>query len=160
MKIKIKDKEINIEKKYLIVLGSVVLLLILLNIWSIFFKPTILICTLEKSSISANTVEKVNFEFKNNSLKNMYVYYKNTPTSDYLYMLEAIYNNYNNQLETLKNNGGYDYTIELGNDYVLTEANIDVSKIPQSTVNDIGFSNEWTYDRTKQDMEDNGFECK
>lgn len=160
MELKIKDKMIVIDKKLLIGIGAIIVIVILL----LMFKPSkqnnLLTCEQNKSNATANTTERIKFYFKKNHLYKMESYYKNEPTADFQSMLQKIYDNYNSQLENLKNNGGYDYTITLGSSFVETNATIDIETIPDSTKDAVGFNADWLYNDVKKNLEENEFICK
>ena len=75
-------------------------------------------------------------------------------------MIDDIYDNYFEQLNSLKNAGGYEYKLEKGQDFVSFESTIDLNSIPDSTKNTIGFNNEWNYKDFKDNLEKNDFICK
>ncbi|MEG1647903.1 MAG: hypothetical protein RR325_03975 [Bacilli bacterium] len=159
MNIKFKNKEFTIKKIYLIISGVILILIILLTIFSCNANKK-LNC---KSNINGSTSiieKKYNATFKNNKLSKMVVSYKNTPTGNFQYMLNDIYENYDGQLKKLKNAGGYNYTINKGSDYVFYESEINLNKIPDSTKSAVGYNNMWTYKEFKTDLEKNGFTCK
>lgn len=158
MNINLQGKEIIIDKKY-IVLGIIVLLAIILLL--MFSKNNNkLECVYTTSNSTANLIETYTANFENNKLSTLVVSFKNSPTKDYLSMLDAIYDNYFEQLEKLKNSGGYEYKIEKGQNFIYFESTIDLNTIPDSTKIAVGFNNEWNYEDFKNNLEKNGFNCK
>lgn len=158
MKVNFKDKEFNVDRR-VILIGIIVLLVIAIILVSLN-KQKKLECTVIRNNATANVEEKITASFKSGKLAKLVSYYKNEPTEDFQYMLDAIYDNYNGQLTELKDAGGYDYTIELGSDFVAFESTIDINTIPDETKNKVGFNNEWTYKDVKANLEDNEFKCK
>lgn len=158
MNINLQGKEIIIDKKY-IVLGIIVLLAIILLL--MFSKNNNkLECVQDKDFGRFKTTEKYTASFNNNKLSKLNIYEKTTFSNDYLELIDVNYNIYSKQLEALKNAGGYNYTLEKGDDFVLYNSTIDLNKIPDSTKIAVGFNNEWNYEDFKNNLEKNGFNCK
>lgn len=160
MEFKLNDRIIKIDKNILVGVGALLLLALLLLIFSLLKAKTVLTCTQSLSNSTANTTERATFYFKKNHLYQIKAYYKNEPTADFKYMMQDIYDNYKGNLEKLKANGGYDYTITLNNDSVEKSATIDINNIPDSTKDAVGFNNTWLYKDVKKNLEDHGFTCK
>lgn len=117
-------------------------------------------CTLKNSNDSGSFTSVYSGNFKNDQLDTLIIDYKNEPTSSYLDMIDAIYNNYERQLKELKSAGGYNYKLNKDKKYVSYKVTIDINKIPDSTKEVVGFNNEWSLEKFKKNLEDNGFECK
>ena len=150
MNINLGNKKLNISKTYL-VLGIILVLSVIL----------ILIVGNKKNSNDSGSFTSVySGNFKNDQLDTLIIDYKNEPTSSYLDMIDAIYNNYERQLKELKSAGGYNYKLNKDKKYVSYKVTIDINKIPDSTKEVVGFNNEWSLEKFKKNLEDNGFECK
>lgn len=159
MNIRLGNKEFNITKKEIIIL-IVILFLIFITIFINSNKGKKLECNRTNSNITVNAEEKITAKFKNGNLSKLAFYYKTTPTADYQYMLDDMYDNFNNQLIALKNAGGYDYTINKGSNYVSYNSTVNINEIPDSSKEIIGYNNTWTYKDVKADLERNKFKCK
>lgn len=154
----IKDKN---NKNLIIILACLIVLVIILLFTNSNKKTLTCKSNISDETGSYNTVYKATF--KNDKLNKLEVSYKNTPTDEFMSMLDDIYENYNNQLISLKNNGGYTFKIKKGDDYVLFESKINIKRIPDSTKELLGFNENWTYDEFKKDLEankDENFKCE
>lgn len=159
MKIDWQGREINIDKKYLmiaavLIIVCLVLLLIPKN------KSVLMECTANKSDMFFVTEEKYVATFKSDKLDKLVISVKNNLTDNYIHMLDVLYEDYEEQLKNLKNNGGYDYKIEKGSNFISFESTVNLNKIPDSTKTLVGFNNEWNYEDFKKNLEDNDFTCK
>ena len=148
----------DIDKKYFVIGIAVLLLIAIIPI--IFGKTKTLKCTLNLTTDTAVTNEVYTATFKRNKLKNLVVNFKNSPTSNYLDMIDAIYDKCQSQLEGFKEAGGYTYALEKRTTYVAFESKINLDKIPDKTKIELGFNNQWTSENFKKDLEKNGFNCK
>lgn len=160
MDINLGNKKLNISKTYLVLGIVLVLSVILILIVGNKKNSNSIMCTLKNSNDSGSFTTVYSGNFKNDQLNTLTIDYKNEPTSSYLYMIDDIYNNYERQLSELKSAGGYNYKLNKDKKYVSYKVTIDINKIPDSTKEVVGFNNEWSLEKFKKNLEDNGFECK
>ena len=158
MTFNLNDKEINIDKKYLIIGGIVVIALIVL----LFFIPktTKLKCTKIEEKYLTSSKEVYTATFKNNQLSTLVIDFTYTLDEDYMHMFDEVYDHYSANLEELKSGGGYKYKLEKGDDFIHYVSTINMNKIPNSTKDAVGFNNKWKYEYVKDNLEKFDFVCK
>ena len=151
------DKKININKNVIIVVG--ILFVFIIIILSLGEKNNSIKCTLNENNNSGNFETTITANFKNDKLDNFIYEFKNTPSTNFLDMIDSIYDNYNSQLSELKKNGGYNYELEKGSNYVYFKSDINFNKIPETTEALVKFNNEWSFKDFKENLENAGFTC-
>lgn len=157
----IGNKEIKLNKKSIIIFVIIIFIIAIIFILSRKFNiQNKLECIAIRNNETASIEEKITMLFEDDKLSKMIVYYKNAPTENFIFMLDDIYDNYDKQMSQLKNNGGYDYKIEVGDNYISSKSTIDVNKIPDETKAKIGFNNSWTYKDAKANLESHEFKCQ
>lgn len=156
MKFNFQGKEINIDKRYIVI--SCILLFALLLIL-LLPKNNKLDCVLDSSNSTGDFHRTYTATFEKGKLNTLIFELKNEPSDNYMDMINAIYDNYQNQLTTLKNAGGYDFDLKKGTDYVSYKVTIDLNEIPESTENIINYSKDWNYKDFKKDLESVGYKC-
>lgn len=156
----IEEKNFDLKKISIILVGILVIVLIISLSSLLSDKDKKLKCQYNNSDKRVTIIEIYNATFEDNKLSELVVYFKKTLTNDYVDMLDDTYDNYFEQLEAFKNAGGYEYTIEKGNDFVEFEATIDLNLIPDTTKDKLGFNNQWNYEDFKKNLENNEFICE
>lgn len=154
-----KIGNIEIKKNYLYIgLGVIVILLIAL-IYSCTASKK-LVCTFENNSAIANTKEINTFKFKKNRLSEMIIDYTYEAKEGFIDTLDEVENNHKKQLEIYKTLGGAKYTTNRKDNVISYKLTLDTVKIPDETIDNIGFSDAWSYDEVKKNLEANDFKCK
>lgn len=159
MNIHLKNKDINISKTYL-VLGIILILSIILIIIKACTPNNKLVCTYTSQNVTGDFKTIYTANFKNSKLETLIIEYENKPTKDYLDMIDDIYINYENKLKQLEAGGGYEYKLKKESNKVYFTSKINLNKIPDTTKEEVGFNNEWTYKSFKKYLETKEFKCK
>ena len=158
MMIHFQGKDIKIDKKY--ILGATAILVFICLLIILMPKKKTLECYYYDNNSLTNDTTTYTATFKSNKLDTLVIKFERKFSEDYLHRKEELYDYYETRLKEFEDDGGYKYTIESGDDYIIHESTIDLNKIPDSTKNAVKFNNEWKYEDFKQDLITFGFVCK